>query len=167
MPRFARGRLVVEARIAEGNDGLGVGSAVAGVEHLLRIAQALDGGTADYQIDRVWSGAGSIVSGTPVDIDLTALDSLIGGTISIAEAVIILIRNTSALGAAALRVGGDANKVNITADATDLVRVDPQGCALFYSPAGIAITNASSDIIQLQAVSGTVAYEVLIAGRSA
>jgi hypothetical protein len=166
MPREATGRFSVSLVADERNTALGVGDTIAHATHA--IAQAVDfaSGTADGQIDRVYSTGGT-ASTTPTDIDVQgAIASLIGaGTVVLADVVGVVIRNT---GATRLRVGGDANALAMFNLAASFLFVEPGGFfATYMGPAGLASVAGTGDILQIDTASGTTTYQLEIVGRSA
>lgn len=170
MARRANGRLRLEIDIKEEVDSLGVGDAIARMDHQVQLLFELLNGTADGQIDRVLSASGNATT-TAIDFDLQgAITSPLNAqAITMTEVVGFFIQNTGVAGTdPPLRVGGDPNGIPWAADKSDAALIPAGGCMFFYAgPAGIAVTAGTGDIIQIFTGSGDTDFKLIVFGRSA
>lgn len=166
MPRQVVGRITVDVELLERDTDKGTGSGVAQMAHQLVTDVIVASGTADGQMDRVYSDALSLTT-TPTDLDLAgSLASDIGaGTVVFAEVSLIAVKHLGTTGN--IQLGGDANFLAIFGAAADFILIPPGGTFLWYAPAGVAVTATTGDILQLAASTGTIAAQVVIGGRSA
>lgn len=148
----------------QGREETDVGALVARLDHALRALARLVTGTADGQIDRIATIAGT-ASSTPTDHDLSGgiTSPLSAGAVSLAELVLFAIAND---GTVPILIGGDTNDAGIVDSSGNLV-VPAGGFVLVYAPAGVQVVNSSSDVLQVATASGTAAYRAIVAGRSA
>ncbi len=127
-------------------------------------------GTGASQQDLVWSDATSVASGVPNDHDLAGslTSELDGTTITMVTVTEIWIENKSTTTGEQLQIGGDANAVPIFGAAADYIIVGPGGCFLWKDPIdGITVTAGTGDILQVDASTGTISYNIRIVGQSA
>ena len=151
----------VEAVESQSGKGAGGGQPAA-LSHKLSLRTTRQDGTGDDQQDLVYSDRLTVTT-TPTDLDLNALTSeLDGSTINLAEITHVTIRN---LGSANLLVGGSTNSVAFFSDDSDILVVPPGGTFVWDDPNGLAV--GGSDTLRLDAASGSLSVDVLIAGQSA
>lgn len=167
MARIANGSIRVEVDIQEAETAIGSGDSTARMLHTLAFAKTVENGTADGQINRVYSTTAAFTTGG-TDVDLSgALASPVGvsNTVVLVDLVGVYIENTSAAGN--LLVGGDAASVPLFSAASGVIVVGPGGVFFWYAPAGIAVTATTADILQIAASTGTVNGKVCLFGRNA
>ena len=152
-----------------------------GGQHTITQDVAYAAGTASSEVDLVWSDSRTLPIGTEqLDLtNLTQLDSA-GATVNariFSKVKAIMFVNTTAIGTAgALIFGGgtggagaaDAWAGNEHPSATDASRfvLTPGGSAHWTIPAGAAVTNASQDILEVQAIGAEMTYEIVIIGNA-
>lgn len=128
-------------------------------------------GTGSSQQDRVWSDAQTVANGAPDTWDLagTLTSELSGATITFAEVTLIWIRNRSTTTGQNLEIGAGSNPFITWLKATgDAIIVPPGGVFLLTSPIdGFATVAGTGDVLTITSTSGTITYDILIAGRSA
>ena len=145
------------------------------------ISKQLSNGIAAAQVDRIWQDLGrTLAVGTEV-IDLydfaaqdigagVGLDPL-GQALALEEIALIMINNKSATGT--LLVGGEGSTAAFNAlfngVDTSVLTIPPLGMLLLAveSKPGYDVEDAANHLLQLEAVGGTVTYDIIIAGRSA
>lgn len=171
MARQARGSIGLVAAIIESSTAQGIASNTSQLGHAINYTREMNNGTADGEIDRVWSTrSGTVTAASPVTIDLagsinSVLDS--GVTVVLVDLQFVVIKNTASSGN--LIVGTHANNVGFIGGGTSGSIVIPPGgwIAIDLGTSGLAIGAGSSDILEFDASAGTVTYEVMFCGRSA
>lgn len=165
MARLASGRFELRVSIEEVETALGAGGNRSRLEHAINYVKAIASGTADGEIDRVYSVEIDLTT-TPTDVDIRgSLASVLSGqTVTMADFVGLVVEHVSGAGNAL--IGGDANSVPIFADTSDIVPVEPGGIVAKYSPGGVVTTAGTGDILQLAASAGTVRVRVALIGRA-
>lgn len=159
-----RSAMQLTIKATEASTGLGAGAdKTSTLQHAIDIRREKASGTGDSQQDIVWSDQLSITT-TPTDLDLNALTSeLNGSTLNMANITHVTIYNG---GAANLLIGGAANSVAIFSDDSDIIVVPPGGAFVWDGgPAGLEV--GGSDVLRLDADSGTLTVDVLLMGQSA
>jgi hypothetical protein len=168
MARGARGTVTLDFSILEfDTDASGFG-ATSVLLHAIAKALQLENGTADGQVDRVWSAsANATTSPTTIDLIGSLTGQIDGGTVtSFADAQCLYVENTSTSGN--LLVGGGTNPIGLVTGTAESLVIPPGGWALInFGNTGLACVNSSSDVLTLKASAGTVGYRVAIVGRSA
>lgn len=134
----------------------------------LNLSDTLADGELVNQADFVWHDEGTL-SNTTRDIDLYGgLTDAFGNTINAKVIKCVLVHNKNTTAGQYLDVGGDANSVPIFVNASDIVRVHPDGIFFLWNPsaAGYAVTAATGDIIQLDSTGSgaNISYEIVIIG---
>ena len=169
MARQAQGTVDIEISMTEIDTQAGIAAGSSNLQHVASKARQMSTGTANGEIDRVWSTAAGSVGTGGASIDLVgSLTSQIAGgaTTSFADVQYIYLENTASAGN--LLVGGAANLIGILSGATDRIVIPPGGALLLdLGTAGLATTAGTADLIPVTASAGTVTYKALIAGRSA
>lgn len=138
-------------------------------------------GTSDGNIDRGWatreSGIGASVT-TVYDV-VAGLNNTEGSAISMAEVVLIAVRNRSTTAANYLTVGPDAtngfgvvsSNRGFWADATDrnVVPADGDSWLVLYSKGGVPASAGATDELAVITQGGTSGngWDIMILGRSA
>lgn len=166
MARLAYGDLELKVNIIEANTGLGVGAQTSTLKHPFLYALEFENGTGDGDIDRVHSDSFSIAAPTDIDVRGGLTSDLTGSATNFVDVSLIIVKNTTAAGGGNVLVGGDANAIT-GFGAAGVTPIPPGGCVMWSFPSGIATTNLTADILQLDTSSGTVTGEYIIAGRSA
>lgn len=166
----SRARVLLD--LMETASSKGVGEAVSQLSHSIAYDSGLlESGTASSTQDLVWSDLQTVTSGAPDTWDLagTLTSELTGATVTFVEITGIWIRNKSTTAAQNLEIGAGSNPlVNWVKASGDAVVVGPSGVFLLTSPIdGYAVTATTGDILTITATSGTIAYEIIIWGRSA
>lgn len=159
-----RSTMQLTVKATEASAGLGAGAdKTATLPHSIDIRREKASGTSSGQQDIVWSDRLS-VSTTPTDVDLNALTSeLDGSTLDMANITHVTVYNG---GAANLLLGGATNSVAIFSDDSDIIVVPPGGTFVWDGgPDGLAV--GGSDVLRLDAASGTLTVDVLLMGQSA
>ena len=145
------------------------------------VSLAWPNGTATSQVNEIWSeGSRSLAASANDAFDLTSLTQLDAAGATVRPAVafsvvkLVYIRNTSATGS--LIVGGGTGAGGASdawALATGLLSADAAttnvsagGFLLWTDPAGVAVTNTSADVLNLQGVGATQTYDIIIMGES-
>lgn len=166
MARSANGTLRVKCDISEVSTALGVGDATARLDHTIDFVYEMASGTADGQIDRVYSTAASLTT-SPTDVDLVgSLTSVLSGAAtSFVDLVGIVIQHYSGTGV--VQIGADAAGIPIFGATNDLLNLYPGGIFVWFAPAGVATVATTGDILQLATASSTAVVKVIIFGRSA
>ena len=147
------------------------------IRHAIEQSANLPSGTADGQVNEIWSDTRTLAVGSEnLELDnLTQLDSAGATMRTVAFAVVkgIVVRNTSASGRIALGGGttgaGAADAFAgagypFAADASE-VDIPFGGCWSWYDPVGVAVTNAATDILHVEAFTATQTYEIVIIGE--
>jgi hypothetical protein len=163
MARRAFGRFKVEARIREESTAQGTGEAIVSVRHDQVYEAELAAGTADGQIDRVWSGALTVTTVQSLDLSGT-LAGVVVGTVVLAELTGLVIRNK---GTTNLLLGGQANQIPLFAATNDILVIPPGIHAMSFEGTGIPITAGTGDLLSFTAASGSIPVEIELWGRSA
>lgn len=166
MAREASGTVKVLVKVEEAETLLGAANKRSTLPHEIDFHYELGSGTADGQIDRVWSDEATYTT-TPTDYDLvgsSVISELSGDAVSLVEIVGIVVHNT---GSANLSVGGDANGVPIFGAAAHTITVPPGAIYVWFAPAGTTLVAGTGDILQVVAASGSVTGRVMVFGRSA
>jgi hypothetical protein len=134
-------------------------SAGAAADKLDKIVRATFGdGTGSNQIQIPWSDDDAATT-TPTSLDLNALPAPDGNK-SLSRVKGCLVINDDS--AQSLKVGGGTNP---TAFTPAEITLEPGGALLLLSPAaGWTVTNGASDILKLEAVSGTADYVIALIG---
>ena len=129
----------------------------------------LANGTSANQADKVYAVSGTISSGTPLDLDLTALTDVFGVAVNMAEVVGFLLRNKSTTATQTLTVGNAASNAWVAwqSGTTPAVVIGPEGCLLWWSPSDGAAVTGTTKVLRIAASAASVAYEFIIFGRSA
>ena len=172
MPASLKTKVTVRVEAQESETGIAVGGASAShLRHLCEHVAEYDAGTAASQADVVWSGSGSVASGSPATVDLrgSLASVLTGDATNFVEVVGFMIRNKSTTTAQYLEIGGGSNAFSSWAGGPgDAVRVGPGGALYISSPIdGYATTAGTADVLKIEAATGTIAYDIVIVGRSA
>lgn len=156
--------LTLRATLTESATGLGAGAdKTAVLTHLLDHRFSRASGTSSGQQDIVWSDRLSITT-TPTDLDPNALTSqLNGATLNMARITFLALYNG---GSANLLLGGATNSIAIFSDDSDIAIIPPGGF-WFWDGGADGVVVGASDVIRLDAASGTLAVDVWTAGRSA
>jgi hypothetical protein len=150
---------------------------LGGNSHKVDATVSVAAGTAASEIDLVWSDSRSLAVGTEqLELDnLTQLDSagatLNARTFSVVKA--ILIRNTTASGLLTIGGGtGGAGAADAFAGAgypmvadSDKIDIPFGGFFFWYDPAGAAVTNGATDVLEVEATTATQTYEIAIIGE--
>lgn len=126
-------------------------------------------GTAINTANRIYA-ARLTLSTTPTDIDLAgSLADPLGGTVTFAKVVGLIVKNRSTTAAEIVTVGGDAAAFLFTSAANDSIPVGPDGLLMAVNPslAGYPVTGTTADILQLVAATGTPSVDLIVIGRSA
>jgi hypothetical protein len=169
MARQAQGTVEIAISLTEIDTQAGIAAGSSNLMHVASKARQMSTGTANGEIDRVWSTAAGSVGTGGASIDLVgSLTSQIAGgaTTSFADVQYIYLENTATSGN--LLVGGASNLIGILSGATDKIVIPPGGALLLdLGTAGLATTAGTADLIPVAASAGTVTYKALIAGRSA
>lgn len=133
-----------------------------------KLAELLNG-TSNAQADLAFIDNRSLASDTSEDIDLAgALANALGQTLTMAEAVAILIISDAA-NTTDLTIGNGTDEAQLFFGASgDTAVVKPGGILMAYAPAGWAITATSADDLGVANAAGAAAsYSIAIIGRSA
>jgi hypothetical protein len=135
----------------------------------INVSQTLANGTSANQADLVHVKRYSVTAASPISIDLNgALLMPNGDTANFAKMKWIVIVNKSSSGT--LLVGGGSNPFTSWMTGTTPVRkVGPGAAELILNPSagGLAVTASTADKIQVDADTGTVAFDLLLVGTSA
>jgi hypothetical protein len=128
-------------------------------------------GTAASQVDMVFADQRVINASTTEDLDVSggALTTAFGAAFTLVELKGLMVCAASG-NTNNVVLGGDANSVPFLSTAATTVSIKPGGCFMLADPSagGIAVTNATGDVIQV-ANSGagtTVTYDIIILGSS-
>ena len=157
----------IEANESSAND---LGTAIQ--RHLASLILSYASGTGDSQFDLVWSDSRSLVA-TTEDIDVAgALTKALGGTFTAVEIGLIYIRNKNTVAAERLIVGNGTNPVfsGLFGASTHTLKIPAGGFFLWVAPldgGGMAVTATTADVLKFDSSAATVAYDILIIGRSA
>lgn len=150
-------------------------------EHFYQLLKDLPNGTADNQINRVYSKVESGIGASVTTVyDLAgSLTDAEAATITFAEVVLIVLVNLSTTAANYLTMGPDAtngfgvvaSNKGFWADASDrsVALADGEAAVILYSKTGVPVTAGSLDELAVITQGGTSAntWLILIAGRSA
>lgn len=169
MARQAQGTVAVSIELTELDTQAGIAAGASNLQHVLTKARQMSSGTANGEIDRVWSTASGSVGtgGSSIDLVGSLTSQIAGGaTTSFADVQYLYLENTAAAGN--LLVGGASNLIGILSGTTDKIVIPPGGALLLdLGTAGLATTAGTADLVPVAASTGTVTYKALIAGRSA
>ncbi len=128
-------------------------------------------GTGLNQVDMVYTETRTVAASTTEDIDVDAgglLDAF-GQVFTIAELKALIICAATA-NTNTVTILGDANSVPVLDTAAATMDLKPGGCFVFVDPsaAGVPVTAATGDIIQVENTAGgtTVDLNILILGSS-
>ncbi len=174
------GRLLIDFQIRELLTPSVAGNGVW--VHNLQRALDLAAGTADGQIDKVYSvveaGLGAAVT-TAYDLAGTTLKDRNGASISFAEVTFLILVNLSTTAANVLQMGPAASNgfgalatnKGFWADASDrsIAMGDGESMVFLTSKTGVPVVAATGDILNVITASATSlnTYLLIIAGRSA
>lgn len=135
-------------------------------------------GIGDKQLDAIYCKRLSVTAGAPLDVDLKgSLIDGIGGSAAFIEGRVLLVVNRSTTGT--LLIGGDGTAPTYSglfSAANDVLRVGPGtaadegGLFLWVAPKdakGLTVTATTADILQVDADTGTVEFDILVLGVSA
>lgn len=146
-----------------------VDSGIAVLNHELDMSATRANGSSSSQVQKFWIDAGTVSSGTPVDIDLRGvLTSLLDGTaMDFATVVGFAVKHRTATTARNLTIGAGSNPFITWLAATgDGVLVGPSGLFMIESPVdGYATTAGTADILRLASSSSDIDYTIAIWGR--
>jgi len=144
----------------------------ARINHVWGSVKHLLSGTTLGKIDRVWSDQRALASTSEtLDLSGSLTSELDGSTVSFDGGVVVIVIENTATGTGLnLAVGGAAATqfVGYVGDATDIVVIPPGGFMIWYAgnvddrTAG----NGVADSLKINSASGTVIFNILIAGRS-
>lgn len=132
------------------------------------IDQAIASGTANGESDTVWWDKRSVTGSENLDLAGGLTSQATGDAAAFAEATLIAVYNHDT--STNLVVGGasSAGLSTVWLAATQANVLRPQGGILLWAPeGGIGVTAGSADILRIAPASGTIAYDILIVGRSA
>lgn len=124
----------------------------------------LNVGTASGNVNLAYSGNVSVVSGTPLVIDLTALTNPDGGAVSFTNVLAVKLTNNGTA-AGTLTMGGGTNPVFGAFPVAAQGGTNGTGVTGFYSPNGITVAGGSSNNLQIVSSAGTVPGSLTILGR--
>jgi hypothetical protein len=137
----------------------------------IQLANALTNGTGSNNCDLIFRDTRSVTAASPDDIDLAGgLTDIFGQALTFVEVAGMAVFNQNTVAAEKLEIGGDANAFDTWLnDSTDIIIVPAGGIFVLTAPiAGdFGVTAATGDILQIDAQSGTVTYDIVIWGRSA
>jgi len=126
-------------------------------------------GTGNNQMDKLFHDMRTLADGANESLDLAGtLVDMFGTTIIFAKIKAMLIHNLSAT--QTLTIGGGATPfINWVGDATDVVKIPPNGMLLLVAPlAGFAVTADTGDILKIANSAGAACdYQIALAGTSA
>jgi len=126
-------------------------------------------GTGNNQLDKLFHDLRTLADGANESLDLAgSLVDMFGATITFVKIKAMLIRNLSAT--QTLTIGGGSNPfINWVADATDMVKIPPNGMLLLVAPlAGYGVTTGTGDILKVANSAGAACdYQIALAGTSA
>jgi hypothetical protein len=128
---------------------------------------ALTPGAGSYQYQNLYAGGQSVVSGTPLLLNLTngSLKMPDGSATNFADIGLLLVRNN---GTANLTMGGGSNAVTSILGATGTITIPPGAIIPLINLANSAywtVTNSTANILQFVAASGTVPFDLILAGH--
>lgn len=166
MAATVRSILKVDAKVTVKNS-LDLGSP----EGILKILSedTWEPGTGSSQVDRVFSDTRSAAAAVDT-LDLAGvLTDAFGATLTFAKVTGIIIKNKETATGKKLTLGGNANPfLPIFGDATDKLIVGPGGVLVLTGPVdGYAVTAGTGDKLDIDPGANTVAYDIIILGRSA
>ncbi len=157
--------LTLSVKEEEAND-LGT----ARLTHLLQKLGFYGPGATAGLFDRVWSDTGSAAA-APVSIDvLGGLTSVLtGDAISFVTLCAVVVVNKSTTSTEILTIGGGANPVvDLWKTTGDAAEIGPSGVFVWFSPIdGCVPVAGTGDILTLDPGADTIAYDILLLGRSA
>lgn len=164
-------KVTMRVEAQEMETGIGVGAGSSYMRHVAEAALTLENGTAASQCDVVWSASSSVTSGSPATIDMrgSLTSVLTGDAVNFVEVVGFFVKNKSTTAGQTLEIGGGSNSFSTWAGgAGDTVLVGAGGAMYISAPIdGYATTAGTGDILQVKSTTGTVAYDVIVFGRSA
>ena len=156
----------VSFRVVEtGTGGLGTPTEI----HEIAALVALANGTGANQANLVYSASGSLAA-TTLDLDLNgSLTTTVTGAVNFDKITAIVVRNKATTTGYTLKVGAGSNPIAACwIAAGDGATIGAGGCLVLTAPVdGFAVTAGTADILRLDSGANTVAYEVLLIGRSA
>lgn len=156
------GRTTIQLANTYTKDG-DLGDAVQSVP--INSSTAWTDGTGTNQAQQIFEDENTLANGGAIDYDLTALASP-QGTITLTSIKELYLEVTTATSGYSLEVGGDANSVPIFKAVNDVAIVTAGGKYYAQWPInGIAVTNATGDILQISNPSaGNVTYKLILKG---
>jgi hypothetical protein len=128
-------------------------------------------GVGASQVDMVFADQRTIALSSSEDLDVSggALTTAFGAAFTLVELKGLMVCASSA-NTNNVVLGGDANSVPFLSTAATTVAIKPGGCFMLADPSagGVAVTNATGDIIQVaNSGAGTsVTYDIIILGSS-
>ena len=126
-------------------------------------------GTGNNQLDKLFHDMRTLADGANESLDLAgSLVDQFGTTITFVKIKAMLIRNLSAT--QTLTIGAGSNPfLNWVGDATDVIKIPPNGMFLLVAPlAGFAVVAGTGDILKVVNSAGAVCdYQIALAGTSA
>lgn len=159
-------RLIIDGYLQGANDLGSPKMTLTGVDELLELTP---GTGSTEQADLLFSDTRTLAASANEDIDLAgSLSSAFGATITAAEVVLIYIKAHD----------GNTNSLNITRPASNGVplflaagdgrAIKPGDYLLIIDTAGIAVTAATGDLVNIANSSSgsTVTYDILVIARS-
>ena len=136
----------------------------------LDLSDEMAAGTGDSQIDQSWHDQRTLTAASE-ELDLAGvLTNIWGDTITFAKVRTLAIHNKSTTSTEILTVGGAAVNafVNWVGDATDKIKIGPDGILLLHCPIdGYAVVADTGDLLKIDAGADTIDYEIYIAGVKA
>jgi len=137
---------------------------------LLELTKFYPSGTGASQFDVVYGDSGS-AAGSAVSVDLlgSLTSVLTGAAISFVELCGIVIRNKSTTSTEVLTIGGGSNPVvGLWGASGDAIKVGPGGVFVWFDPIdGVSPIAGTGDLLAIDPGSDTIAYDLLLLGRSA
>lgn len=134
------------------------------------LAKFFASGTGSNQFDRVYTDT-QTASGSAVTYDvLGALSSVLtGDAISFVTLCGIFIKNKSTTSTEVLSIGGGSNPIaGLWGAGGDLVKIGPGGLFVWLDPVdGITPVAGTGDILQIDPGADTIAFDLVLLGRSA
>lgn len=144
----------------------------ATIPHAIDAELALSSGTADGSADLVFSDRRSLTASATETLDLAGgLTSALGSTLTFVEIVGIIVRNRETTSTRVLRVGPNSTNgfLGPFVDASDRVALGPGSVLCLWRDSGWTVTAGTGDLLFFQNTdgAGSLAYDVLLVGRSA
>lgn len=121
-------------------------------------------GTGASQANRIWTDTQSIAVATDIDLQGALVDAF--GQTFLPTKLRLLYVHAAAANTSTIVLGGDANSVPFLDTAATTVTLQPDGVYLQVNPstAGITVTAATGDIVQLAPGAGTQAFDIVLVG---